>query len=109
MMEPRNRYPREPSSYWVRGQYRSTEKVGCRGPAGVKEQGKGTEGASQEPVRSPYSQSGPTVSRRRTGNKGARRQAASSYLTERRRGLGLEPSDESISRWVRVRGSRSVL
>ena len=53
MMEPRNRYPREPSSYWVRGQYRSTEKVGCRGPAGVKEQGKGTEGASQEPVEVP--------------------------------------------------------
>ena len=41
-------------------------------------------------------------------NPGARRQEASSYLTERRRGLGLEPRDESISHWVRVRGSRSV-
>ena len=33
---------------------------------------------------------------------------ALSYLPERRRGLGLEPSDESISRPVWVRGSRSV-
>src|SRR3972149_2656890 len=59
-------------------------------------------------VRSLYSQPTEPVSRRRTVNPGARRQEVLSYLTERRRGLGLEPSDESISRPVRVRGSRSV-
>ena len=90
------------------GSTEAPREVGCRGSAGVKEQGKGTARASQEPVRSPYSQPRIAVPRRRTGNKGARRQAASSYLTERRRGLGLEPNGESISRWVRMRGSRSV-
>jgi hypothetical protein len=35
------------------GSTEAPRQVGCGGPAGVKEQGKGTGGASQEPVRSP--------------------------------------------------------
>jgi hypothetical protein len=100
---------RSPRRIGCGGNTEAPRLVGCQGTAGVEEQGIGTGWASQEPVRSPYSQSRTAVPGRRTGNIGTRRQEASSYLTERRRGLGLEPSGESISRWVWVRGCRSVL
>ena len=90
------------------GSTEAPRKVGCRGPAGVREQGKGTGGASQEPGRSLYSQWG-SVLGRRTANPGARRQEATLVPVRANPRVPREPSDESISCWVGVKGSRSVL